>query len=89
VSSYDAIFGGRLANKPQFFGTATAETVANAASAGSWNGDFAETVHATLSWFNRGSYYSTNRAEAGVFSFGNNAGGASNLFGHRTILSGY
>jgi hypothetical protein len=77
-----------MANKPQFFGTANAETVSNAIGEGSWSGDDAYAFHSSSPWVRRGGQ-AAGQTVAGTFSFDRSTGAVSSGLSHRTILSGY
>jgi hypothetical protein len=90
VDAQNAIQVGVLSGRPQFFGEATAETVARSGTGGSgWNGDRSYTVYSNEPWFAFSSP-SNLGAQAGLFS-PDADNGAYNVAqnGHRTILSGY
>jgi hypothetical protein len=89
VNNNLAVVNGALANKPRFFGSSTAETVAAASVTGSWNGDAAYSVYSIYPWFQRGSR-SNQGATAGIFHFDDHNGDDYQAsVSHRTILSGY
>jgi hypothetical protein len=89
VNSDTAVRDGAYANKPQFFGIAIAETLAQGASQnGGWNGDDARAIYSSEPWTRRGTRADVG-ATAGAFAFSSITGGTTNIIGHRTILSGY
>ena len=88
VSSASSITLGDLANKPQFYGGNTAETVSAANDNGSWNGDRALSLLSSSAWFVLGST-SDNGVISGVFAHGRGVGSVENRMSHRTILLGY
>ena len=88
MNNRHAIRIGSLANKPQFFGGNLTEVNLNDAARGSWNGDYAYSVHSDESWFLFGGY-SLDGEAAGLFSSLPRAGIMSGELSHRAILSGY
>ena len=85
-----AVNNGALANKPQFFGSSTAEltSISFAGTDGGWNGG--ETLNPFLA--NPWQVHSGQAqygARAGALAFSRWTGNARNDFSHRTILLGY
>jgi hypothetical protein len=93
VGDYEAIYSGALADKPQFFGTALAETVSAADEGGGWNGDRSNSFTSTRPWLVRGGRANNAGAQelhAGPFASHSYTGAVYYYFGYgRTILSGY
>jgi hypothetical protein len=87
VDDWSSIYNGSLANAIKFFGSSTAEIVSQTlGNGGGWNGDAAQAVVSSRSWFIRSS---SAHEWPGMFTFHNLAGVAYQISGHRTILSGY
>ena len=87
MDNINAIQMGALANKPQFFGTAAAETISAVVTNGSWNSDRATAATSSASWIAR-SGQSNYSAGSGSFAL-HSYGVINNYLGHRTILLGY
>ncbi|MCL2001807.1 hypothetical protein FWG76_00170 [Candidatus Saccharibacteria bacterium] len=92
MNDINAIPIGGLANKSQFFGSNTAETLGSTTAAnGGWNEDRAESPQSSNPWamFGGQSPSATAGNGAGMFAFARFPGNIQVTVSHRTILLGY
>jgi hypothetical protein len=91
VDNHNSLPRGGLANKPQFFGDNTTETISVMLSSygyAGWNGAWTYSLYSGNQWPYVGGR-SNDSHGAGVFAFTAFSGSISQHISHRTILSGY
>ena len=87
VNVNSAVWNGRLANRPIFFGDSNAEITSAVSISGGWNGDLARSTTSSAPWFAFGRQ--ANFDSVGIFASHDTLGTTDMYISHRTILLGY